>query len=76
MGSELARKQSISRRSFFQTAAGMAAAFLIMNEVYGEVSDVSTAEASTPEMAQARSAALEDQFIFDGHTHFLRTTPG
>ena len=72
MGSELARKQSISRRSFFQTAAGMAAAFLIMNEVYGEVFNVSTAEATTPEMAQARSAALQDQFIFSGHTHFLR----
>jgi predicted TIM-barrel fold metal-dependent hydrolase len=72
LGNDLARKQHISRRAFFQTAAGMAAAFLIMNEVYGNVFDVTAAEASTPEMAQARASALQDQFIFDGHTHFLR----
>ena len=30
------------------------------------------AEAATPELAQERASALADQFIFDGHTHFLR----
>ena len=40
MGNELARKQGISRRAFFTTAAGMAAAFLAMNEVYGRLFDV------------------------------------
>src|SRR6202021_1896172 len=34
--------------------------------------DVSDAEAATPELAQERANLLRDQFIFDGHTHFLR----
>ena len=72
MGNKLARKQGISRRAFFSTAAGMAAAFVAMNEVYGNLFDVTAAEAATPEMADERAGALRDQFIFDGHTHFLR----
>jgi uncharacterized protein len=72
LGSELARKQGISRRAFFTTAAGMAAAFLAMNQVYGNLFDVTAAEAATPEMAEERAGLLRDQFIFDGHTHFLR----
>jgi uncharacterized protein len=72
LGSELARKQGISRRAFFSTAAGMAAAFLTMNQVYGRIFDVTSAEAATPELAQQRANLLKDQFIFDGHTHFLR----
>ena len=72
LGNELARKQGISRRAFFTTAAGMAAAFLAMNEVYGGVFDVTAAEAATPELAQERANSFKDQFIFDGHTHFLR----
>ena len=72
LGDELARHQGLSRRQFFRTAAGMAAAFVAMNEVYGPLFGVSTAEAATPEMADARARALAGQFVFDGHTHFLR----
>jgi uncharacterized protein len=72
MGTRLARKQGMTRRLFFTTAAGMAAAFLAMNKVYGDIFDVTPAEAATPEMAAERAAALQDQFVFDGHTHFLR----
>ena len=72
MADELGGKQGLSRRRFFQTAAGMAAAFVAMNEVYGEIFDVSAAEAATPDMAQERADALKDQFIMDMHTHFLR----
>jgi uncharacterized protein len=72
MGNKLARKQGMSRRAFFTTAAGMAAAFVAMNEVYGQLFDVTLAEAATPEMADDRASSLQDQFIFDGHTHFLR----
>ena len=72
LGSELARKQGISRRAFFTTAGGMAAAFLVMNQVYGGIFDVTAAEAATPELAQERADLLKDQFVFDGHTHFLR----
>jgi len=68
----VAPRRNLSRRAFFQTAAGMAASFLAMNEVYGPLFDVSAAEAATPERADARAAALKDQFIMDMHTHFLR----
>jgi uncharacterized protein len=40
-GSELARHQGMSRRDFFKTAAGMAAAFVAMNETHGALYDVS-----------------------------------
>jgi uncharacterized protein len=69
---QLARKSGISRRRFFQTAAGMAASFWAMNKVYGQIFDVSYAEASTPEMAEERAKAHSKQFIMDGHSHFLR----
>jgi len=72
LGSELAKHQGMSRRRFFQGAAGMAAAYLAMNETYGPLYMVSRAEAQTPEMANARAAALKGQFIMDMHTHFLR----
>jgi len=72
LGDRLAQLMGISRRRFFQTAAGMAAAFIALNETYGRVFDVSEAEAATPEMADARADALKGQFIMDMHTHFLR----
>src|SRR6204780_3344584 len=72
MADELGSKQGLDRRKFFQTAAGMAASFVAMNEVYGPLFDVTRAEAATPAMAQERADALKDQFIMDMHTHFLR----
>jgi uncharacterized protein len=72
MADDLGGKQGLDRRKFFQTAAGMAASFVAMNEVYGPLFDVSKAEAATPAMAQERADALKDQFIMDMHTHFLR----
>ena len=72
LGSTLAKHQGVSRRTFFQTAAGMAAAFVAMNDVYGPVFGVSRAEAQSPDMANERAKALAGQFIMDMHTHFLR----
>jgi hypothetical protein len=72
MADQLGGKQGLDRRRFFQTAAGMAAAFVAMNEVYGAIFDATPAEAATPAMAQERADRLEDQFIMDMHTHFLR----
>ena len=72
MADELGRHQGLSRRRFFQTASGMAAAYLAMNQVYGPLFEVSRAEAATPEQANARADALKDQFIMDMHIHFLR----
>ncbi len=72
MGDDLARKQGVSRRRFFQTAAGMAAGFVAMNQTYGPLFAATPAEAATPELADERAAALKQQFIMDMHTHFLR----
>ena len=50
----------------------MAAAFLAMNDVYGNVFQVASAEAREPELMQARAQSLSGQFIFDVQTHFVR----
>lgn len=72
MGAQTAKRLGISRRRFFQTAAGMATAFLAMNDTYGPLFGVSRAEAQTPEQADERARKLSEQFIMDMHTHFLR----
>jgi uncharacterized protein len=72
MGEQLAQRQGISRRRFFQTASGMAAAFVAMNQTYGNLFAATLAEAATPELAEARATGLKHQFIMDMHTHFLR----
>ena len=71
-GTTLAHQHSMSRRAFFRTAAGMAAAFVAMNDTYGPLYAVSRAEAATPAMANERAKELSSQFIMDMHTHFLR----
>jgi predicted TIM-barrel fold metal-dependent hydrolase len=72
MGTAHAKRLGISRRRFFQSAAGMATAFLAMNDTYGPLFGVSRAEAQTPERADERAQRLSGQFIMDMHTHFLR----
>jgi hypothetical protein len=72
MADTLGRHQGLSRRGFFQSAAGMAAGFVALNETFGTVFEASRAEAATPAVAQERANALKDQFIMDMHTHFLR----
>jgi uncharacterized protein len=72
MSDTLAKRQGLSRRRFFQTASGMAASFVAMNQVFGPIFSVSEAEAATPELADQLAAAQSGQFVIDGHTHFLR----
>lgn len=72
LAGELAAHQGLSRRRFFQTASGMAAAFVAMNQSFGNLFDASAAEAAAPDMANERAAGLRGQFIMDMHTHFLR----
>lgn len=72
LGDEYARKNGLSRRRFFQTAAGMATAFAAMNDVFGPLYGVTKAEAASVELAQQRRDGLSGQFIMDVHTHFLR----
>jgi predicted TIM-barrel fold metal-dependent hydrolase len=72
LGADMAKRLGVSRRRFFQTAAGMAAAFVAMNDTYGPIFGVSRAEAAEPERANDRARKLSGQFIMDMHTHFLR----
>src|SRR6266568_5056507 len=72
MADGLARNHGLSRRQFLAGSAGMAAAFLAMNEVFGPLFDVSPAEAQTPGVADQRAGALAGQFIIDDQTHFVR----
>ena len=65
-------KQGLDRRQFLRTTCGMAAAFVAMNDVFGNVFNVSEAEAADPERAAERAEALKNQFIFDDQTHFVR----
>ncbi len=68
----LAPKHGMDRRRFLASSAGMAAAFLAMNEVFGPIFEVSRAEAQTPGVADQRAGALAGQFIFDDQVHFVR----
>lgn len=68
----LAPRHGLDRRRFLASAAGMAAAFLAMNEVFGRVFEVAPAEAAQPGVAAARADALAGQFIVDCQTHFVR----
>jgi hypothetical protein len=72
LSDELSPGHGMNRRQFLASSAGMAAAFLAMNEVFGRVFDVSLAEAQQPGVAAARSGALAGQFIVDVQTHFVR----
>jgi predicted TIM-barrel fold metal-dependent hydrolase len=64
-------KQGLDRRQFLRTSCGMAAAFVAMNRVFGNLFEVSEAEAADQAMAAERSASLKNQFIFDDQTHFM-----
>ncbi|MGH8691295.1 MAG: amidohydrolase family protein [Burkholderiales bacterium] len=76
IGARMAKKNRISRRAFFKTAGGMAAAFVAMNEVHARggqpIYGVEKGEAANLEVAQARADGLKNQFVMDMHTHFLR----
>jgi predicted TIM-barrel fold metal-dependent hydrolase len=75
-GARIAKQLGMSRRRFFKTAGGMAAAFVAMNEVYAKTSEpiyeVARDEAVDLRLAQARADALKGQFVMDMHTHYLR----
>src|SRR6266508_6072399 len=72
LADELAPRHGMSRRRFLASSAGMAAAFLAMNDVFGRLFEVSRAEAAAPGAADERARALAGQFIFDDQTHFVR----
>jgi hypothetical protein len=76
LGATLAKKHGMSRRKFFKTAGGMAAAFAAMNEVHAKGGEplyrVEKNEPANLDIAQARAESLKNQFVMDMHTHFLR----
>jgi uncharacterized protein len=64
-------KLGMDRRRFLHSSCGMAAAFLALNHVFGNLFEVSEAEAAEPERVADRAKALQGQFIFDDQTHFV-----
>jgi predicted TIM-barrel fold metal-dependent hydrolase len=72
LADDLGRNHGMNRRQFLSSTAGMAAAFMAMNDVFGPVYNVARAEASTPGVADERARGLANQFIFDCQTHFVR----
>ena len=72
LAEELAPRHGMDRRRFLTSSAGMAAAFVAMNEVFGPLFNASYAEAAAPGAADERAKALANQFIIDLQTHFVR----
>src|SRR2546421_11574611 len=72
LADDLGPRHGLSRRSFLASSAGMAAAFLAMNDVFGPVFDVSRAEAQQPGVAAQRAGAPAGQFIIAVAPHFVR----
>ena len=66
-----ADQQGMSRRLYLRSQSGMAAAFLAMNQVFGNVYSVDSTEAEDQEAAQELHDGTKDQFIFDVHTHHV-----
>ena len=70
LGSRLAKHQGLSRRRFFKTAAGMAAAFVAMNDVYGPLFGVSRGRGGDAGPGRrAREGARRP--VHHGHAHAL-----
>src|SRR5262245_34421451 len=72
LADDLAPRHGMTRRSFLASSAGMSAAFLAMNEIFGPLFAVNRAEAATPGAADERARALAGQMIIDVQTHFVR----
>src|SRR5262245_28496708 len=66
---EGARRQGLSRRDFLRTGSGMAAAFLALNQTYGQCYDVSAEEVADQKVFEEKWP--KDQFIFDIQTHHV-----
>jgi hypothetical protein len=60
----LAPRHGLSRRKFLASSAGMAAAFLAMNDVFGPVFEVSRAEAASPTIDKI--AAMKAEYLAAG----------
>lgn len=72
LADDFGRVHGMNRRQFLASTAGMAAAFIAMNDVFGPIYNVARAEATDPGVADERASSLAKQFIFDCQTHFVR----
>ena len=73
---QASRKLNISRRQFLAGTGGMAAGFLAMNEVYGQMFKVDAAELFEP-AAHAKNGPPADLFVLDDQLHMVRSSmPG
>jgi predicted TIM-barrel fold metal-dependent hydrolase len=65
----MARRLGIDRRAFLRSTGGMAAAFLAMNEVFGDFFDVRSVEAAEPSAFRERGGPTP--FVIDLQTHYV-----
>jgi predicted TIM-barrel fold metal-dependent hydrolase len=74
MADRNAKRLGLSRRGFLQTSAGMAAAMLCFNKVFGKTYDVDPIEALDPAAFDEKWPKTE--FIFDNQTHHIDVESG
>jgi hypothetical protein len=68
-----AKKLGVTRRRFLATTGGMAAGFLAMNEVFGEIFKVDKEELFEPE-AHDKNGPPDNLFVFDDQMHMSRSS--
>ncbi len=64
-----AKAQGVSRRQFLRSGSGMAAALMALNQVFGEVYEVSAEEIKDPQAFEEKRP--KKQFVFDVQTHHV-----
>ena len=73
LSGQYAKRLGVSRRDFLRGSCGLAAAFLAMNAIHGEIFSVNAEEALDPEAHEDHLGEPNGPpFIFDMHTHFVR----
>jgi predicted TIM-barrel fold metal-dependent hydrolase len=64
-----AKRQGMARRDFLRTGSGIAAALYALNQVFGDIYDVSAAEIEDQKAFEEKWP--KEQFIFDVQTHHV-----
>jgi predicted TIM-barrel fold metal-dependent hydrolase len=69
LSDQAARRHGMDRRSFLRTGSGMAAAFVALNQVFGDCYEVDAAEVDDQQAFAEKWP--KDEFIFDVQTHHV-----
>jgi predicted TIM-barrel fold metal-dependent hydrolase len=72
MAGQASKRLGMSRRRFLASSAGMATAFLAMNEVFGRYFNVNPLEMMGS--AHAQGGVPKDLFVFDDQLHMIRAS--